>query len=249
MCKDEPYILAGLCCVSKQCGAYGLSLAKTYVESYCEEWKVKPPELENLACATVTSHTSTISSTATSSATERPTNTETPESTDADESSSPTRNEPNAPLIGGIAGGIAALLLLVAGMIVWRRKRKAAKVRLQRAPKPPSPTHGDNSTLEVVQLSEIPPKYPPTGGYSYGSQQGSQFSSNVSLPSETAGACAYPVQTYSPLQYDGRSELGNSGARPHGSELGGRPLIPPRPELQGMSFMSHHPNMRTELPP
>ncbi|KAI9152250.1 hypothetical protein HJFPF1_09479 [Paramyrothecium foliicola] len=220
MCKDEQYVLAGLCCVRKTCGAVGFALGQRYVEDYCQRFQVKPPRMDNLRCATLGLTTETASSTS-STATSAPTSSNAA-SNEVDHSGSP-----NIATIAGIAGGIVALLLILAAvyMFGWR-KRKAAKAAQR--PGHSSPP-AKESTLEVVKMSELDP------GSSSSSSE-TQYDYNGHPGYGWADSTAQMGMGYSPLGNSYSAELGIQGARPHGSELSGRPLLPPRPELQGMSF-------------
>lgn len=222
---------ASLCCVRTTCDEHDRSLAQQVLKSTCGSLNMTPPDIENMNCATDTISSkiaprtsSTVDAAATSSTSGTP-SAEKP-SDSASKIEPEHGNSPNVAMIAGVLGGVVAIILILA---VWyfffRRKRKITRQTTDANQKESPPKEA--STLEVVMMSKLSP-------------------SHTSLP--TSLSQNSPAgSSYSPLGNHHSAELGIQGARPHGFELGSTSLIPPRPELQGMTFATRN-RWPTELP-
>jgi hypothetical protein len=273
MCGDKPYIFAGLCCVSDACGAASLVMATNYVADYCESWNVEPPDMDRIDCANIptdspepTQSTSSATS-ATSSATDRPGDDPGADSVEA--------GGANVPLIAGAAGGAAAILLIVAAAVFFFcRKRKGKGQKLPDEKAKLSPVVKD-STLEPVEMFKLSPSTmaapspSPSPAPAHQSNQQWQHGGTGTAASplypELSGSHQYqqyPTPPRSPYpqhqqpstypQYPPpamgyQQNHGPQGTMAYGQGLASPPPLPPRQELQGMSFVTHHP-YPTEMP-
>ncbi|VUC29585.1 unnamed protein product [Clonostachys rosea] len=247
MCADEKYILTSVCCLSKTCGNFSISYAKMYIESYCKDWKVTPPNITNLDCAKAAS-SSLIATTATSTA---GTSSATSTSQQSGDSASDRKEAgPNVGMIAGVAGGIGFLVLALIGAAIFfycRRKKEAeerreAAAKASQAKEDFSPSNTHSSTLEALHMSELAQTHTSPYGQNQVASEAWQHGYPGVSPYNASCENMQPVPPSSPLNNGGYwSELGSDGARPHGSELAGRPMLPPRPELQGMSFITRNP--------
>jgi hypothetical protein len=242
MCNDSQYVYAGLCCVSSKCGAYGLSLAKRYVESYCEEWKVPAPAMETLKCATITATSTTAPKStdvrSSNSVTESKTSVlaTTHSSQPSNDSDTGAGTRPSVGLIAGIASGIAILLLTVIILyFCWFKRKNNRKCS---TPHSISSLPVKDSTLEVVQMSTFSSTKPLSSIESH--QHSMQWS-------DATGGYDQQTSGYSHAGYFNSTRLDQHTTQQERPELAGGQVAPWRPELHGSSFFNANPSP-AELP-